>query len=88
MILRPNKGGEMRIESMAGRTGRRTFIEPHKRDKRFVRRNQNGRCETQVNLARSLATHRRHKANTKAPRGSETAGTDVTFDVGWVVRLC
>ena len=62
---------------MAGRkSSKRTLIEPHKGDRRYVRRNQKGQFKTEVNVGRSLAADRRHKAKTKASKGHAIAETE------------
>jgi hypothetical protein len=63
----------MRLEGMR-RTSRRTLIEPHKGDKRYVRRNQKGQFKTEVNVGRSLAADKRHKAKTRAAKGQRDRG--------------
>ena len=53
----------------------RELIEPHKGDKRFVRRDDQGRfTKDQVDVGRSLAADRRQHAKTKAPRGHGDRG--------------
>ncbi|HEX6749078.1 MAG TPA: hypothetical protein VF092_17395 [Longimicrobium sp.] len=53
----------------------RELIEPHKGDKRFVRRDDQGRFTSdQVDVGRSLAADRRQHAKTKAPRGQGDLG--------------
>ncbi len=53
----------------------RELIEPHKGDKRFVRRDDQGRfTNDQVDVGRSLAADRRQHAKTKAPRGQGDRG--------------
>ena len=57
-----------------GKTSKRTLIEPHKGDKRYVRRNQQGQFKTEVNVGRSLAADRRTKSKTKAAKGQGDRG--------------
>jgi hypothetical protein len=64
---------EIRKQSMR-KTSRRTIIEPHKGDKRYVRRNQKGQFKTEVNVGRSLVADRRRNAKTKAPKGQRDRG--------------
>jgi hypothetical protein len=64
---------EMRISSMPQRS-KRTVIEPHKGDKRYVRRDKKGEFKKEVNVGRSLAADKRHKAKTKAPKGQRDRG--------------
>jgi len=50
-------------------TKRRTAIEPHKGDKRYVFRRQKGQLRTEESAGRSLAIDRPHKAKNEAPKG-------------------
>ena len=53
----------------------RELIEPHEGDKRYVRRDAQGRFTSdQVDVGRSLAADRRQHAKTKAPRGQGDRG--------------
>ena len=53
----------------------RKVIEPHKGDKRYVRRDEKGQfTDSQVNLGRSLAADRRSKSKTVAPKGMGDRG--------------
>ena len=53
----------------------RQVIEPHKGDKRYVRRDQEGEfTEKQVNVGRSLAADRRSKSKTVVPKGQGDRG--------------
>ena len=64
----------------------REIIQPHKGDKRYVRRDEQGHfTDDQVNVGKSLATDRRSKASTVVPKGQgdrgdqqreETSGTE------------
>jgi hypothetical protein len=58
----------------ASKTSRRTMIEPHKGNKRYVRRNRKGQFKSEVSVGRSLAADRRHKARSKAPKGQRDRG--------------
>lgn len=58
----------------ARKTSKRTLIEPHKDDKRYVRRNKKGEFKTEVNVGRSLAADRRTKSKTKAGKGQGDRG--------------
>ena len=49
--------------------GKRELIEPHKGDKRFVRRDANGRFSEVVDAGRSLAQDRKRHAKTEAKSG-------------------
>jgi hypothetical protein len=48
---------------------KRTLIEPHKGDKRYIRRNAKGRIRESDDVARSLAVDRRSQAKTLAKPG-------------------
>jgi hypothetical protein len=50
------------------------LIEPHKGDKRYVRRNQQGEFKKDVKVGRSLASDRRSKAKTKVKKGQGDRG--------------
>jgi len=56
------------------KTSKRTLIEPHMGDKRYVRRNKQGEFKKEVDVGRSLAADRRSKANTKVPKGQGDRG--------------
>ena len=56
------------------KTSKRTLIEPHKGDRRYVRRNKQGQFKKEVNVGRSLAADRRRKSKTKAPKGQGDRG--------------
>jgi hypothetical protein len=53
---------------------RRELIEPHKGDKRYVRRTKQGQFKETDDVGRSLAQDRRRKAKTSAPRGQGDRG--------------
>jgi hypothetical protein len=55
-------------------TSKRTVIEPHAGDRRYVRRNKQGEFKKEVNVGRSLAADRRSKAKTKVPKGQGDRG--------------
>jgi hypothetical protein len=53
----------------------RELIEPHKRDKRYIRRGAKGRfTEKQVDVGRSLAIDRRSRSKTVAKKGEGDRG--------------
>jgi hypothetical protein len=52
----------------------RQLIEPHKGDKRYVRRKKGKFTKKQVNVGRSLAADRRSKAKTVAKKGDGDRG--------------
>ncbi len=54
---------------------KRELIEPNPGDKRYIRRDANGRFTSdQVDVGRSLAADRRQKAKTKAKPGQGDKG--------------
>jgi hypothetical protein len=54
---------------------KRTLIEPHKGDKRYIRRNEQGQfTEKQVDVGKSLAADRRSHSKTVAPKGQGDRG--------------
>jgi hypothetical protein len=50
-------------------SGKRELIEPHKGDKRFVRRDENGRFSEVVDAGRSMAQDRKRHAKTESKSG-------------------
>jgi hypothetical protein len=63
-----------RGKKKARKTSKRTVIEPHKGDRRFVRRNKQGEFKKEVNVGRSLAADRRRKSKTKVKKGQGDRG--------------
>lgn len=61
-------------KTTASKTSKRTLIEPHPGDKRYVRRNKKGEFTNQVDVGRSLAADRRSKAKTKVKKGQGDRG--------------
>jgi hypothetical protein len=54
---------------------KREVIQPHKGDKRYARRNEQGQfTDNQVNVGKSLAADRRGKAKTVVPKGQGDRG--------------
>lgn len=53
---------------------KRELIEPNKGEKRYVRRDENGRFSEQVDVGQSLARDRRVKAKTVAKKGEGDRG--------------
>jgi len=49
-------------------------LEPHKGDKRYLRRNEKGEFKKEVKVGRSLAADRRSKAKTKVKKGQGDRG--------------
>ena len=70
----------------ARKTSKRTLIEPHKGDRRYVRRNKKGEFKTEVNVGRSLAADRRHKSKTKVAKGQGDRGDASSGGIAGVVR--
>jgi hypothetical protein len=60
--------------SRGRKTSRRTIIEPHKGDRRYVRRNKRGEFKKEVKVGRSLAADRRRAAKTKTTKGQGDRG--------------
>ena len=52
----------------------RTLIEPHKGDKRYVRRDEKGQFNESDDVGRSLAQDVKHKAKTEMPKGQGDRG--------------
>jgi adenylylsulfate kinase-like enzyme len=57
------------------KTSKRTTIEPHKADRRYVRRNKKGKFKKEVNVGRSLAADRRRKSKGKSNQAKATGAT-------------
>lgn len=53
---------------------KRELIEPHKGDKRYVRRDENGHFKEQVDVGRSLAADQRQHAKHSAKPGEGDRG--------------
>jgi hypothetical protein len=54
---------------------RRELIEPNEGDKRYVRRDEQGRfTDSQDNVSRSLSQDMKRQAKTKAPKGQGDRG--------------
>jgi hypothetical protein len=56
------------------KTSKRTLIEPHKGDRRYVRRNKKGEFKKEVDVGRSLAADRRRNAKTTVKKGQGDRG--------------
>jgi hypothetical protein len=52
----------------------RETVEPHKGDKRYVRRSAKGRFSKEVKVGRSLAADRRSKSKTVVKKGEGDRG--------------
>jgi len=66
--------GSKTTRGTARKTSKRTLIEPHKGDKRYVRRDKLGEFKSEVNVGRSLAADRRRKSKTKVGKGQGDRG--------------
>lgn len=55
-------------------TGKRELIEPNKGDKRYVRRDEEGRFHEQVDVGRSLSQDQKRDAKTKVKPGQGDRG--------------
>jgi hypothetical protein len=55
-------------------SSKRELIEPNKGDKRYVRRDDNGRFKEQADVGRSLAADRRQHSDTPAKPGQGDRG--------------
>lgn len=55
-------------------SGKRELIEPHRGDKRFVRRDENGTFSESDDVGRSLTQDRRQHSSTEAKRGHGDRG--------------
>jgi hypothetical protein len=53
---------------------KRELIAPHKSDKRYVRRDENGQFKLSDDVGKSLAADRRTKSKTVAPKGQGDRG--------------
>lgn len=58
----------------ARKTSKRTEIEPHQGDKRYVRRNKQGEFKKEVDVGRSLSADRRSTAKNKVKKGQGDRG--------------
>jgi len=79
--------GSKTKKGTARKTSKRTLIEPHKGDRRYVRRNKKGEFKTEVNVGRSLAADRRTKSKTKAGKGQGDRGDASTGITGAIKRI-
>lgn len=62
------------------------MVEPHKGDRRYVRRNKKGEFKTGVNVGRSLAADRRTKSKTTVGKGQGDRGDASSGGVVATVR--
>ena len=63
-----------RKQAKASGGAKRTLIEPHPGDKRYVRRDAKGRIKESVDVGRSLAADRRSKSKTRSKPGQGDKG--------------
>jgi len=63
-----------RKSAKARTSSKRTLIEPHPGDKRYVRRDAKGRIKESVDVGRSLAADRRRNAKTRSKPGAGDKG--------------
>jgi hypothetical protein len=56
------------------KTSKRNLVEPHKSDRRYVRRNKKGQFKTEVDVGRSLAADRRRTAKSTVDKGQGDRG--------------
>jgi len=61
-------------EGKSDSRAKRELIEPHKGDKRFQRRNDDGTFAESDDVSRSLSQDQRRHATTKKPRGQGDKG--------------
>lgn len=62
----------------ASKTSKRTLIEPHKGDRRFIRRSKSGEFTTdQVDVGRSLAADQRRTSKKTVAKGQGDRGDTV-----------
>jgi hypothetical protein len=54
--------------------GKRELIEPNPGDKRYVRRDEDGRFREQEDVGKSSAADQRQHSNTKPPKGQGDRG--------------
>jgi hypothetical protein len=64
----------MPAKKRTSKTSKRTVIEPHAGDRRYVRRNKQGEFKKEVDIGRSLSADKRQKAKTKVAKGQGDRG--------------
>jgi hypothetical protein len=64
----------MATKKTISKTSKRTVIEPHAGDRRYVRRNKKGEFNKEVAVGRFLAADRRQKAKTKVAKDDGDRG--------------
>ncbi len=69
------KSTSAKKRTTASKTSKRTLIEPHKGDRRFIRRSKSGEFTSdQVDVGRSLAADRRRTSKKTVPKGQGDRG--------------
>lgn len=68
------KSSAKKSSSKKRSAAKRTLIEPHEGDKRYVRRDPEGKFKTSVSVGRSLSADRRSKSKTVAKKGQGDRG--------------
>jgi hypothetical protein len=71
----------------------RTVIEPHKGDKRYVRRKKGKFTKSQEDVGRSLTSDRRQHAKAQVKsgegdRGDRLGGSFLPNDRAWIASVC
>ncbi|MEY2563457.1 MAG: hypothetical protein QOH88_1650 [Verrucomicrobiota bacterium] len=64
----------MAAKKTKSKTSKRTVIEPHKGDRRYVRRDKEGQFKKQVDVGRSLSADKKRTAKTKVKKGQGDRG--------------
>ena len=59
---------------MAKSTSKRELVEPHAGDKRYIRRDEQGRIKESVDVSKSLSSDQKTKARNKAKPGHGDRG--------------
>src|SRR5437588_12424608 len=65
---------KMPTQTGTSKTSRRQVIEPKPGDKRYVRRNQEGKFKKEVDVGRSLSADRRQRSRTQVAKGQGDRG--------------
>jgi len=71
---RRGSSSSKRRSSKRGSSSKRTLIEPHRGDKRYIRRDARGRIKESVEVGRSLSADRRRHSKKRAKRGEGDRG--------------
>jgi hypothetical protein len=69
-----SKSSRSAKSSRSSKAAKRTLIEPHAGDKRYIRRDARGRIKESVDVGRSLSADRRSKSKTKSKPGQGDKG--------------